>query len=274
MGSVRRALLPICLLAAVLVESAAARADHDDGDDVREYAYVLRFDARELTTFSGYVILDRNESEPRFEVFRRISRRSGPDQPEAPGAAEMPLLFGGDIPVTIEAIPGRGLVARVESWVRKEAAQSPEGFLSFGGPEALGRFEAAFGAEVHRFDYAPSPLLAKLLGLARCGMHFLEEPKDELKVVREYVTLRYTSPRKARIVPTRYVLEYVDGTSVELSTEGAGKLTEADCRALLNRKKGGADGSRSLSGPWPVAAPTFAVAMLGGLAIRRRRDGA
>ncbi len=268
-----RALLLACLLAAVLVGSFAARADHDDGDDVKEYAYVLRFEARELSTFSGYVILDRNESEPRFEVFRRISRRGGPGEAGTPGAWDMPLLYSGDIPVSIEAIPGQELVAKVESWVRKEAPQSPEGFLSFGGPEAVRKFEAAFGGDVHRLDYTPSPLLGKLLGLAKCGVHFLQDPKDRLKAVREYVTLRYDSPRRARIVPTRYLLEYVDGTSVELSAERAGKLTESDCRALLNPKRNPAGGSRPSSELWHVG-PTFAAAMLAVLAIRRRRDGA
>jgi hypothetical protein len=34
------------------------------------------------------------------------------------------LMFEGNIPVTIEAIPARALVARVEIWARKEASRS------------------------------------------------------------------------------------------------------------------------------------------------------
>jgi hypothetical protein len=274
MRCVRRAASLLCLAAGILAVPRAALADHDDGDDVKEYAYVLRFDAKELSAFSGYVVLDRNESEPRFQGFRRISRRSGAGAVGASSAADLPLLFEGDIPVTIEAIPGPGLVGKVEAWVRKEAGGSPDAVTSFGGPEALAKFEAAFGGEVHRLDYAPSALLGKLLGLARCRVHFLEEPKDRLKSVVEYVNLRYTAPRKARIVPSRYVLTYDDGTSVELSTDKAARLTGAECRMLLNPKNPQADGSRSLSGAWHVGAPAFSAAMLAFLAVRRRRDGA
>jgi hypothetical protein len=138
--------------------------------------------------------------------------------------------------------------------------------------EVMKRFEAVFGGEAHRLSYARSPLLSGMLGLAACHVHFLKGPTDGLTRVVEHVALRYDSPRSARIVPTRYALEYRDGSRTELSVEKAAALSTVELRGLLHPK--GKAAARSRLSPerlWSLGAPSFAAAMLLGLAFRRRR---
>lgn len=257
-------ILPVsCLLASLLAPGGAALADHDDGDDVKAYAYVLRFDAKELAAFAGYVVVDGSDMDTRFQVSPRIGGGASP--------VDFALAYAGSIPATIEAIPGRDLLAKVEAWTRAEAARSPDHILWM-DPEVMKRFEGAFGGEVHRLSYARSSLLSGLLGLAACHMHFLKGPKDELIRVVEHVALRYDSPRSARIVPVRYVLEYRGGSRTELAAEKAAALSAAELRGLLHSKgKVAARSSLSPERLWNVGAPSFAAVMLAGLAFRRRR---
>ncbi len=258
-------ILPVSCLLLSLVPGGAALADHDDGDDVKEYAYLLRFDAKELSAFAGYVVVDGSDMDTRFQVSPRIGGAASP--------VDVALAYSGSIPVTIEAIPGRDLLAKAEAWARGEAARSPDHVLWM-DPEVLKRFEAAFGGEAHRLSYTRSPLLSGLLGLAACHMHFLKGPRDGLARVVEHVALRYDSPRSARIVPIRYVLEYRDGSRTELSPEKAAALSAADLRSLLQAK--GKTVTRSGLSPerlWNLGAPSFAAAMLVGLAFRRRSAG-
>jgi len=266
----RRPPVLLALLLCTLIPSRSARADHDDGDRVKEYRYLLQFDAAELSAFAGYVILDSSEMDSRFEAVPRLGDEKGK---RAVGANAIALVYEGNIPATIEALPGRDLLVEAERWIRAEASRSPDRTL-WRDDEVVKRFESAFGGRAHRLTYERSPLLAKMLGIAKCKVHFLEGPKDLLAEVREEVTLRYGEPGRARIVPVRYVLRYRDGSSRELSPEAAARLTPGECRALLNPP-----GAKAVSSApeheraWPLAAPSFAALMLAGLAIRRRRDG-
>lgn len=263
----RRALVIAGGVLVGLASIRAALADHDDGDDVKEYEYVLRFDADELSRFAGYIVVDSSDMEPTFTVTRRI----GGDQQGSKKPGDVPLVYAGSIPVTIYALPGRDLLARVESWTRAEAARSPDGILS-PEPEVVRKFDEKFGREAHRLSYARSPLLTKMLGLAKCKVHFLEGPQDRLKAVYEYLSLRYASPRQARIATTRYHLLYDDGVSLELSEERAARLTEAECRGLFDRKgKGVAGSTLTPEGLWHAGAPALAAALLAGIALQRRR---
>lgn len=263
-----RALPLLLVLVATFAAARPAAADHDDGDDVKEYRYLLCFDGKELAPYAGFLVVREGPMDQGFVVTPTLDHGTRGGRPD-----EIALSWAGHVPTVVYAFPTAGAVARAGAWARQDPAREPDGALLV-EPATLARFESAFRKDVVRIGCSRSPLLSKLLALARCKVHFLEEPKDRLKTVREEVRIRATAAGRARLVPVRYVLEYDDGSRRELTAEAAAALTSSQARALLRSSQaapGAASGPVGVPGrAWSFGAPAVAVVLLAGLAASRR----
>ena len=265
-------IIPTVVMLFIIALSPAplAFADHDDGDDVEEYDYVLRFTQQDLSRFVAFIIEDESleTSDEYLEIQKTIGSKRDPDEKHP---RDFKLGYSGDIPMVIWGIPNAELSQEIARWIDAER-------LHRDTVGKLQAFKEKFGRQLTPMTYSRSPVLVNMLTLAKCGVHFLKPRGAALKHVIEDVTIETSSP-ESRIVSVGYRFEYSGYPVVEITADKVQVMTNADFDKLLNM--GRAESVLSLSNipifhqawVWFYGAPAIGAVGLIAIYMRKRRHG-
>ncbi len=261
----------LMLFLIALLPAPVAVADHDDGDDVEFYDYVLHFNQQDLSGFVAFIMEDES-----FEIYGEYlyigktvgAKREAELDPEGKHPYDLTLLYSGDIPKVLWGIPNAEVSQEIARWI-----DAHHDML-----EPFQAFKEAFGKRVTPMRYRRSPVLVKVLELAKCGMHFLKPRGAALNQIIEDVAIE-TSSSEIRIVPVGYRFEYIGSPVVEITADHAQVMTKADFDKLLNIGQ-----AESVLWPssirrfhhtwvWFFGAPAIGTVGLLALYVRTRRHG-
>ncbi|MGZ3771331.1 MAG: hypothetical protein ACXVCP_16745 [Bdellovibrio sp.] len=222
----------------LILFSPATFADHDDGDDVQDYNYVLQFDPKDLAKFNGFILKtpSMKEFDENLEVEESIGALRDPDSKTK---TDLKLGWANDVPMTIWAIPSPTLTDKIKKWIRSKAkiefSSDGQHQWTSASEENLEAFSKTFKASVTEISYYRSPVLQKMLGLGKCGLHFLKPTGAALSKIIEKVKIVGSSGEK-QLVPVQYTFEYDGFPSVEISPDQARKMSGTDFQKLLNKQ--------------------------------------
>lgn len=224
----------VILFSTVLTVSFAF-ADHDDGDDVEHYEYVLQFDQQDLSKYVSFLVEEKLQKT--YDVFFDIRKTIGGNKdPYNKNACEYRLMFSGNIPIVIWGIPDSELLHKIQVWLDAHAEDyvHDDGKKhAFAYPEILSAFRNDFGKQVIPIKYSPSPVMNIMFSLSGCGMHFLKAKGSALKKVTEKVKIVNTADASI-ILPVSYLYEYNGHPDIFITAEQARTITKADIEKLLN----------------------------------------
>lgn len=225
----------LVILFAIVLTVSFAFADHDDGDDVEDYEYVLQFDQQDLSKYVSFLVEEKLQKT--YDVFFDIRKTIGGNKdPDNKNACEYRLISSGNIPIVIWGIPDSELLHKIQAWLDAHAedyVQDDGKKHAFADPEILSAFRNDFGKQVIPIKYRPSPVMNSMLSLSGCGMHFLKAKGSALKKVTEKVKIVNTADSSI-ILPVSYLYEYTGHPDIFITAEQARTITKADIEKLLN----------------------------------------
>jgi len=216
----------VMLFLLALSPAPVAVADHDDGDDVEWYDYILRFNQQDLSGFVAFIMEDESFeiNDEYLKIGNTVGVKREPDlDPDGKHPCDLKLLYSGDIPKVIWGVPNGEVSQEIAKWIDAHRDM----------PEPFQAFKEAFGKRLTPMTYSRSPVLGHMLALAWCEMHFLKPRGAALNQIIEDVAIE-TSSSEIRIVPVGYRFEYTGYPVVEITADHAQVMTRADFDKLLN----------------------------------------